>query len=56
MFGSVDVTPRLDSFPDKQTQTVTIRLVWDEQGGRSSALEIAIDELSEQGVKLLESK
>ncbi|MBP6945172.1 hypothetical protein KBD61_04450 [Patescibacteria group bacterium] len=56
MFGSIDVTPFSLSFPDKQTQTVSVILPWDERGGQWSALEIAIDKLSEQGVKLLESR
>lgn len=56
MFGSTDVTPFSLSFPDKQTQTMRVTLPWDERGGQWSALEIAIDKLSEQSVKLLESK
>lgn len=56
MFGSIDVTPFSLSFPDKQAQTIRVILPWNERGGRWSALEIAIDKLSEQSTKLLESK
>lgn len=56
MFGSTDVTPFSLSFPNKQTQTIRVILPWDERGGQWSALEVAIDKLSEQGVKLLESR
>lgn len=56
MFGSIDVTPFFLPFPNKQTQTIDVTLPWDERGGQWSALEVVIDELSEQSVKLLESK